>query len=442
MTHKLLLADDSITIQRVIELTFSGEDIEVVSVGDGALAIERLQSDRPDIVLADISMPKRNGYDVTTYVRSQPDFAHVPVLLLAGAFDPVDQARADEVGCDGVLVKPFEPQQVVARVRELLPRAEASRRRSSPAPALIPAAEVPPAAIAMPERPAEAPVPSIVAPPVAVPVPVVDAGTDRPLDVFPVEPPDEVPLTADVPAAVEAALTEAPVPLPHAEPDGAVAMVSDGVSAPAAEPAPSVPAAPDDYFSRLGSAAEAFGVSQRAPAGARPAPDAFEDPWTYGDVPTVSGLLEPGTPRWPGASRLGGAADRQLSGRDAFAPDRFDGPEAEEASGAAAVDRENPPATAARSFIADAFHALLEAEQGRPRSMDVRPAAAPPVSPPARPAGPEISDDLIERVTQRVIERLVPHAAREMVAAIVTEVAERIVREEMARVRAQGEGRS
>ncbi len=117
---KLLLADDSVTIQRVIELTFSGEDMQVVSVGDGEEAIARIATLRPDIILADIGMPKRSGYDVSAFVKGDPDLAHIPVLLLAGAFEPVDQARAEQVKCDGILVKPFEPQQVVARVRELV----------------------------------------------------------------------------------------------------------------------------------------------------------------------------------------------------------------------------------------------------------------------------------------------------------------------------------
>jgi CheY-like chemotaxis protein len=125
VTHKLLLADDSVTIQRVVELTFSGEDMQVISVGDGEQAIARIPLERPDIVLADIGMPKRSGYDVAAFVKGRPDLAHIPVLLLAGAFEPVDDARAQQVKCDGVLVKPFEPQQVVSRVRELVDGARA-----------------------------------------------------------------------------------------------------------------------------------------------------------------------------------------------------------------------------------------------------------------------------------------------------------------------------
>ena len=83
-------------------------------------------------------MPKKNGYEVAAFVKEHPTLAHMPVLLLAGAFEPVDEERAKRVKCDGVLVKPFEPHEVITRVRELLDArsSEPSRRRRlvSPAP--------------------------------------------------------------------------------------------------------------------------------------------------------------------------------------------------------------------------------------------------------------------------------------------------------------------
>jgi CheY-like chemotaxis protein len=120
MPHKLLLADDSVTIQRVIELTFADEDVQVSVVGDGKQAIESIRRDRPDIVLADIGMPERDGYEVASFIKNDPDLAHIPVVLLTGAFEPIDENRARSVRCDGVLVKPFEPQMVINRVKELL----------------------------------------------------------------------------------------------------------------------------------------------------------------------------------------------------------------------------------------------------------------------------------------------------------------------------------
>ena len=120
MPHKLLLADDSVTIQRVIELTFADEDVQVRAVGDGNKAIASIQSERPDIVLADVGMPERDGYDVAAFIKGNPQLASIPVLLLTGAFEPIDETRARAVGCDGVLVKPFEPQMVINRVKDLL----------------------------------------------------------------------------------------------------------------------------------------------------------------------------------------------------------------------------------------------------------------------------------------------------------------------------------
>src|SRR5688500_16376646 len=120
MPHTLLLADDSVTIRRVIELTFADEGVTVVSVSSGREAIAGIEASRPDIVLADAGMPDVSGYEIAAFVKGRPDLRHIPVVLLAGAFEPLDEARARQAGSDGVLVKPFEPQMAVARVRELL----------------------------------------------------------------------------------------------------------------------------------------------------------------------------------------------------------------------------------------------------------------------------------------------------------------------------------
>lgn len=120
MSITLLLADDSITIQRVIELTFSDEQVRVISVGDGQQAIQRIETERPDIVLADVGMPKVDGYGVAAHVKGTAALRHIPVLLLTGAFEPLDENRARATGCDGILVKPFKPEELLERVRELM----------------------------------------------------------------------------------------------------------------------------------------------------------------------------------------------------------------------------------------------------------------------------------------------------------------------------------
>lgn len=116
----LLLADDSVTIQRVIELTFANESIRVVTAADGHAATALLESERPDIVLADVGLPSVDGYALAERLKRHPATKAIPVLLLTGAFEPIDEARARRTGCDGVLVKPFEPNRVVSMVKSLL----------------------------------------------------------------------------------------------------------------------------------------------------------------------------------------------------------------------------------------------------------------------------------------------------------------------------------
>ncbi len=123
MMPKLLLADDSITVQRVIALTFQGEGIEVIAVGDGDLAVDAIDRERPQIVLADLSMPGRDGYAVAEYVKRSPELSKdIRVVLLTGAAEPVEEARSRALGIDGVLSKPFEPHVATALVRRLLTR--------------------------------------------------------------------------------------------------------------------------------------------------------------------------------------------------------------------------------------------------------------------------------------------------------------------------------
>src|ERR1700682_6808277 len=107
MAKKILLADDSITIQKVVELTFSDGDYEVTAVNNGAKAIQKLSEMRPDIILSDIIMPEKNGYEVCEYVKSHPEFRTIPVVLLTSTFEPFDPDRADKGGCARGVSQPF-----------------------------------------------------------------------------------------------------------------------------------------------------------------------------------------------------------------------------------------------------------------------------------------------------------------------------------------------
>lgn len=119
---KILLADDSITIQKVISITFASEDYDLIIVGDGNSAIEKAKEVKPDLVLADVAMPGKNGYEVCEAVKNDPDLASIPVMLLAGTFEPLSDEEASRVRADDHIVKPFESEVLIQKVKDLLER--------------------------------------------------------------------------------------------------------------------------------------------------------------------------------------------------------------------------------------------------------------------------------------------------------------------------------
>ncbi len=122
MGYKLLLADDSITIQKVVEMILSEQDYTIVSVTNGDEAFETAKKNRPDIILADIIMPGTDGYQLCKKVKEDPDLRKVPVLLLAGAYESFDTYKATASGADDYIIKPFESQELIKKVRECIER--------------------------------------------------------------------------------------------------------------------------------------------------------------------------------------------------------------------------------------------------------------------------------------------------------------------------------
>jgi CheY-like chemotaxis protein len=124
---RILVADDNSNIQKMVGLALKDQGIDVVAVGNGEAAVRKISDIRPDLVLADVFMPVRNGYEVCQYVKSDSTLAHIPVILLVGAFDPLDEQEAQRVGADGVLKKPFvPPDPLIAMVKSALARAGVS----------------------------------------------------------------------------------------------------------------------------------------------------------------------------------------------------------------------------------------------------------------------------------------------------------------------------
>ena len=308
MSHTLLLADDSVTVQRVIELTFADEGFKVVSFSDGDEVVGYLGAGhRPDVILADTTMPARDGYDVAAWVRGQAALADVPVVLMTGAFEPIDDQRAEACRADAVLVKPFEPQQVVSLVKRMLggERGESLGEFAPPTPGARAAAPESPAALA----------------------PGLDTYVTR--------------LDQHL-AARTGRATLAPVDAGPSDEATPAEASSDGPSAPPVAVTPQPAAAP---------------TPEPSPAPA--------------DVPAT-----------------------------ATAPDS----------------------------LARAFSALLAEERGEGHA-DVGPAAA-------TAALPTITDEVIDDIARRVAARLTDAVLREEVAARVLDVAERLIGEEIARIKA------
>jgi len=163
MPKNLLLADDSRTIQQAVSLTFAREDIRVVSVNDGEAALQAARQQRPDVILADVTMPRLGGYELCQKLRADAGLKDIPVLLLGGG-TPVDPSRALAVGANGLMPKPFDSAKLIDQVKQILanPKAKPS---SAPPPAAAtskppPAAATKPAVPSTPPRAAAPPSPA------------------------------------------------------------------------------------------------------------------------------------------------------------------------------------------------------------------------------------------------------------------------------------------
>jgi len=131
---RILLADDSPHAQRMGELILREEGYEVVTITDGATVMLRLRDVDPDLVLVDVTMPTKSGYEICEYVKTSLRHLHTRVVLIAGAMDPVDDQEARRVRADGILKKPFEASVVLETVKPLL-SAALKARTDRPAPA-------------------------------------------------------------------------------------------------------------------------------------------------------------------------------------------------------------------------------------------------------------------------------------------------------------------
>lgn len=112
--------DDSATMREVIKIAFRRENINVVACHDAAIALREIETSRPDIVITDVIMPDKDGYDVCQYIKSHPELAKTPVILMSGVVNRAVAEKAFAVKADELLRKPFQPQDLITRVKNLL----------------------------------------------------------------------------------------------------------------------------------------------------------------------------------------------------------------------------------------------------------------------------------------------------------------------------------
>ena len=130
MSINILLADDSITIQKVIGIIFGGDEYTVTVVDNGKAAVDKAIEIKPDVLLIDALMPGMSGYEVCEQIRAISELKTKPIILLTGSFEPFDEDKAKSCGADTFLSKPFESQQIVNKVAEMY---ELGKTRSSAA---------------------------------------------------------------------------------------------------------------------------------------------------------------------------------------------------------------------------------------------------------------------------------------------------------------------
>ena len=229
MPTKILVADDSATMRRVLEMTFAGEDARVMAVDNGEAAVNKAGELIPDVVFADASMSGVDGYEVARRIKSNPQLAKVAVIVMASQHTPYDDGKGRAAGVDDHIPNPFDTQSVIDKLSQVLSRPRAlPAGTDGPKPVAAPPPAVPrPAPLGAPAAPARSAVGNATRMGIGGPVPA---------------PAPAGPAAAPRPAPIPAAATAAPQPVRSAAPAAAVAAPAPAAVRPAPAPAPAAPA--------------------------------------------------------------------------------------------------------------------------------------------------------------------------------------------------------
>ena len=401
MSKKILLADDSLTIQKVVELTFSDSDYDLICVGNGLRALEKVREDRPDLILADVVMPEKNGYEVCEAIKADPGTARIPIILLTGTFEPFDRQRAERIGADAIVSKPFDSQQLLRQVEALLSKTPVASPEISAAATMalrIPQ-EIALSSVAPSARPTEEAEP-------------FDAGF-APEDftgsirVPTGDPFEEEYGRGDVDSAIEAfGRAEEPAPKPEA-------------------------GAPFEVVEEIEESSWLAEEPDRQPAGSsssspwRSAPPMPAAPELFSPAPDTRATASERRAEAPAAERAAGPSDRDESG-DAPTPP-IQEITADAAKELFELSPAAPAAPPARREAAPAAAAASPRELEELAQTSSIPELAKMLSSVSRPA--DLSEADIDRLAARIVEKLSDRIIREIAWEVIPDMAEIVIKQ-------------
>lgn len=420
MGHKVLLADDSITVQKIVKLSLTEEGVEVIAVGNGEQAVQQLETLRPDLVMADVFMPGKDGYEVCEFVKGHPQLKHIPVILLVHAFEPFDPERAQKAGADHQLTKPFQSiRTLVTTVRDLL-QAPAGGEAIRPEP--MPSVAAPTAVITpFPSQPISKPVEEEFAV-VSSLAPVVQASIEPMAETVVMPGFSATPAPDSLTPATPFLMTEASLPmppastggLPHSDllPPSELTVLSQPgwqAAAPMLADVAQTISQPEVMASSFPSLVPP--IAHSAADDVLELSDVLSDPVPMAPVAPLSSQLASDVPLLAVLSNSPAVSpdpEPNLSPPEA-APPMFAG-SFDLATGNLALQSESQPSDSVSSM------------------QDVNPGN---VTQPAPTAGFPISEAVIEEIVNRVIQRLSTNAIQEIAWEVVPEMAELLIRKQI-----------
>ena len=120
MNYKILVADDSPSIQKLIQMSFPADEFEIFTFSDGQKVLDSLNQINPDAILLNLSLPQKDGYELGEHIKNQEELAQVPLILIKEAFEPLDKDRLENFEFDELIQKPFDSDALVQKVRSII----------------------------------------------------------------------------------------------------------------------------------------------------------------------------------------------------------------------------------------------------------------------------------------------------------------------------------